>query len=283
MSPSAPRGPLQAVICGDGDLPREAAEAARAAGRAPLLIGIRGAASADIEAFDHEWFALGEVGRLFRLLQARGIAEVAFVGALKRPQFRDLKLDWGAVKRAPELASIFRGGDDRLLRGVASIFEREGFRIVGVHQIAPGLIVPPGVLGTTHPNSDDQTDIARGAAALTALSPFDVGQAAVVVDGRVVAIEAAEGTDAMIERIAQLRATGRLRLKGRKGVLIKAPKVGQDRRVDLPTVGPATIAACVRADLRGLALAAGGVLTAGRAQLIAAADAAGLFVWGFAW
>jgi hypothetical protein len=186
------------------------------------------------------------------------------------------------LKRAPELAQLFRGGDNRLLVGIAGIFEREGLRVVGAHEIAPQLLAPAGPIGARAASSEDEADARAGAALLAALSPFDAGQSVVVAKGRVIAIEAAEGTDATLARIAELRASGRLRFRGSAGVLVKAPKRDQDLRLDMPAVGPKTIEAAKRAQLRGVALAAGGVLVADRQAFSRAADEAGLFVVGFA-
>lgn len=282
MSAGGETRPL-AILCGAGGFPLEVARAAQANGRPPFLVGVVGSSDPAIEAFPHVWVHLGQVGKMFGALAAHAIADIALVGAMTRPEFADLRFDWGALKRAPELAQLFRGGDNRLLVGIAGIFEREGLRVVGAHEIAPQLLAPLGVVGVSAaPSSESEADIRVGAALLAALSPFDVGQGVVVVNGRVVAIEAAEGTDAMLARVAELKATRRLRMQGLHGVFVKAAKRGQDLRLDMPTVGPKTIEAAQRAELRGVALAAGQVLIADRDAFLRAADAAGLFVAGFA-
>jgi DUF1009 family protein len=176
---------------------------------------------------------------------------------------------------------LFRRGDNGLLVGLAAIFEREGIRIVGAHEAAPRLVAPVGPLGARAPSPEDETDVALGARLLEALSAFDAGQGAVVAAGRVLAIEAAEGTDAMLMRIAEMRASGRLRLAGPAGVLVKAPKRGQDLRLDMPAIGPSTIQNAAKAQLRGTAVAAGCVLIVDRVRSAREADAAGLFVAGF--
>lgn len=130
-----------AILCGGGDFPVQVAKAAIERGRDPLMIGIVGAADKGIEAFPHFWIHLGEVGKLFRLLKERGIVEIAIVGAMTRPEFAELRLDWGALKRLASLASLFRGGDNHLLIGIGRFFESEGVSVVGVHQIAPQLLV----------------------------------------------------------------------------------------------------------------------------------------------
>ena len=118
---------------------------------------------------------------------------------------------------------------------------------------------------------------------LAALSVFDAGQGAIVAAGRVLAIEGAEGTDAMLARVADMRANNRLRLSGSAGVLVKAPKQGQDLRLDMPAIGPKTIEGAVKARLRGVAVAADHVLITERERCAREADAAGLFVAGFAY
>jgi DUF1009 family protein len=277
---ATPGRPL-AILCGAGAFPLEVAADARRAGREPFLIGVVGSSDPSIEVYPHAWVRLGEVGKLFAALKGRGVAEMAMVGALTRPEFTDLRLDWGAIKRAAELAQLFRRGDNGLLVGLAAIFEREGVRIVGVHEIAPGLVAPAGPFGARSPTGEDEADIAFGARLIDTLSDFDAGQCAVVAAGRVLAVEAAEGTDAMISRVAEMRQIGRLRHKGAAGVLVKAPKRGQDLRLDMPAIGPDTIAGVARAQMRGLALAAGAVLVVERERCVREADAAGLFLAGF--
>lgn len=278
--PAVAAQPL-AILCGAGVFPLEVAADARRAGREPFLIGVIGASDPAIEAYPHVWVRLGEVGKLFAALKARGVAEMAMVGAMTRPELTDLRLDWGAIKRAAELAQLFRRGDNGLLVGLAAIFEREGVRIVGAHEIAPRLVAPAGTLAGRGTTPEDDADIAFGARLLAALSDFDAGQCAVVAAGRVLAIEAAEGTDAMLARVAEMRQSGRLRHRGPAGLLVKAPKRGQDLRLDMPAIGPETVVGAARAQLRGLALATGAVLMVERERCIREAEAAGLFIAGF--
>jgi DUF1009 family protein len=273
-------GPL-AILCGAGAFPLEVACEARRAGREPFLVGIVGATDSAIEAYPHVWVRMGEVGKLFAALRARAIAELVIIGAMTRPELTDLRLDWGAVKRAAGLAQLFRRGDNGLLAGIAEIIEREGVRVVGAHEVAPRLLAPVGPIGARLASAEDERDIAFGVGLLASLSTFDAGQGAIVAAGRVLAIEAAEGTDAMIGRAAEMRANGRLRLAGRAGVLVKAPKRGQDLRLDMPAIGPKTIEDAIKAQLRGVAVAAGHVLVLERDLCAREANSAGLFVAGF--
>jgi UDP-2,3-diacylglucosamine hydrolase len=275
-------GPL-AILCGAGAFPLEVAGEARRAGREPFLVGIVGATDSAIEAYPHVWVRMGEVGKLFAALRARAIAEMVIIGAMTRPELADLRLDWGAVKRAAGLAQLFRLGDNGLLAGIAEIIEREGVRVVGAHEVAPRLLAPVGPIGARAASAEDEVDIAFGARLLAALSAFDAGQGAIIAAGRVVAIEAAEGTDAMIARVAEMRANGRLRLAGPAGVLVKAPKRGQDLRLDMPAIGPKTIEGAIKAQLRGVSVAAGHVLVLERDLCAREADAAGLFAAGFSY
>jgi DUF1009 family protein len=178
------------------------------------------------------------------------------------------------------LWAAFRGGDDHLLSGLAGIFERDGFRMVGVKDVAPDLLMPQGCLTGASASDADFADIARGREVLQALSPFDIGQAVVVIDGHVVGVEDIEGTDGLLARVARLRAEGRIRTRAGRGVLIKAPKSGQDLRFDLPTLGPRTIEGAAAAGLSGIAIVAGNTIVAEPQAMIEAADRAGLFVTG---
>jgi UDP-2,3-diacylglucosamine hydrolase len=278
----AASGPPLAILCGAGAFPLEVAGEVRRAGREPFLVGVVGTTDSAIEAYPHVWVRMGEVGKLFAALRARAIAEMVIIGAMARPEFADIRLDWGAVKRAAGLAQLFRRGDNGLLVGLAAIVESEGIRVVGAQDVVPRLLAPPGAVGARAPSLEDETDIALGARLIDALSSFDAGQGAVVAAGRVLAIEAAEGTDAMLARVAEMRANGRLRFAGQVGLLVKAPKRGQDLRLDMPAIGPKTIEAAAKAQLRGVAVAAGRVLIVERERLSREADAVGLSVTGFA-
>ena len=176
--------------------------------------------------------------------------------------------------------SAFRGGDDHLLSGIGRLFEQDGFRMVGIGDVAPDILMPEGCIAGTAPDAAAVADIARGREVLRALGPFDIGQAVVVIDGHVVAVEDIEGTDGLLVRVAQLREAGRIRAKAGRGVLVKAPKSGQDLRFDLPTVGARTVEGAAKAGLAGIAVIAGFTIAADSQGMIVAADKAGLFIQG---
>jgi hypothetical protein len=270
-----------AIICGGGPLPFAVADAATRSGRAVVMFPIEGWADrAALARYPHHWIALGRFGRLRAQIRAAGCRDVVFIGTLLRPSLREIRLDWATLRLLPRIYRMFRGGDDHLLSGIGSIFEEHGLRLVGAHEVAPEILVPAGTLGRHAPSARDHADIAQGIALIDAIGPFDVGQAAVVAERRVLAVEAAEGTDAMLDRIVALREQGRVRSARGVGVLVKAAKPGQDRRVDLPSIGPTTIERVAAAGLAGLAVRAGEVIVAEPAAVIAAADAAGVFVIG---
>jgi UDP-2,3-diacylglucosamine hydrolase len=268
-----------AIICGGGTLPFAVADAVTKHGRRVVLFAIRGWADATrVAAYPHYWAAVGQFGTFCRLAHREGCRDVVFIGSMVRPAIWQIRPDFKTLRLLPRIFGMFRGGDDHLLKGVAAVFEEHGFRLVGAHAVAPEILMPEGALGHKRPNDRDRADIAKGLALLNAASPFDVGQAVVVADARVLAIEAAEGTDRMLARIAELRQSGRI-ASGR-GVLVKAAKRNQDRRLDLPSIGPQTVEGAAQAGLAGIAVVAGSTIVAEPAQIGATADRVGLFVLG---
>jgi DUF1009 family protein len=278
---SAPReaeGPI-ALICGAGSLPLAVADLLIGRGRDVLLLPLQGVANeSDYRDRPHTPIRVVQLAPLKRALARANCRDVVLIGAMVRPAFWRMRFDWDSLKLLPRIAASFRGGDDHLLRGVAKLFEQHGARLLGAHEVAPEILVPEGPLGRCSPSDAEREDMALGLAYLHAAGPFDVGQAVVVAGRHVLAVEAAEGTDGMLARVAKLRANGRIRSKG--GVLVKAPKPQQDRRFDLPSIGPATVEGAVRAGLSGIAVAASETIMAEPATLTGAADKAGLFVIG---
>jgi DUF1009 family protein len=273
-------GPL-ALICGGGTLPLAVADSAAKRGRDLVLFPISGHAEpAKVARYRHHWLRVGQFGAFTRLARAAGCRDVVWIGALVRPSLWSLRPDFLAIKSLPKIIRAYRGGDNHLLTGVSKLFEEQGFRLVGAHEVAPEILVPEGALGQVDASEKDREDIAFGFAYLQASGAFDVGQAAVVAGKRVLAVEAAEGTDQMLARVAELRASGRIGVAPGAGVLVKAPKPGQDQRFDLPSIGPQTVIGVARAGLAGIAVVADKTVIADAENVVHEADRAGLFVVG---
>jgi DUF1009 family protein len=279
MSP-ADQGVL-GILAGGGDLPRAIAESARDCGRGVFVVGLRGSLTGDwADAFPHDWVSLGEIGKAIKVLAGGGARDILLVGKVDRPKFSELKFDAKGMLVLPRVVAAARKGDDALLRVMVEIFEREGFRAVSVAEAAPGLVCAEGPLGRLTPNDDQREDIATALRIVAALGALDVGQAAVVCEGLALAVEAAEGTDKMIARIATLREALRGTPEHRRGVLVKALKPTQDAKTDMPVIGVETVRNAAAAGLAGIALEAGKSLIVGQREVAAEADRLGLFVVG---
>ncbi len=251
------------VIAGGGAMPFAVADSLAARGIAPVLFALRGACDpARVGRFRHHWISVGQLGRATKLFRAEGCRDLIFIGTLLRPALSEIRLDWGTIRVLGTVMRAFRGGDDHLLSGIGRILEQDGFRMVGIRDVAPDILMPEGCITRAAPDPAASADIARGREVLRALGPFDIGQAVVVIDGHVVAVEDIEGTDGLLARVARLRADGRIRARTARGVLVKAPKSGQDLRFDLPTVGPKTIEGAAKAGLAGIAIIAGNTIAA---------------------
>lgn len=277
---AADSGPV-AIICGGGTFPFTVADAVIRQGRRAILFPLRGFADAKaVERYPHYWAHIGQLGRFLKIARHEGCRDVVFIGAVVRPAIRELRLDWTTLRLMPRIVRQYYGGDDHLISGVGRIFEDLGFRMLGAHEIAPEILMPEGVLGQHRPRPADEADIARGLEVLRATGPFDIGQAVVVANNHVLALEATEGTDLMLERVRDLRRQGRIRAPVGTGVLVKAAKPGQDRRFDLPSMGPKTIQGVMEAGLAGIAVVAGETIVAEPQAIVDIANPAGLFVEG---
>jgi DUF1009 family protein len=268
-----------AILAGRGSLPPLVAAAAVRHGRAPVVFAIYG------EADDTKFGSLpvhvmrwGELGRLFRLAQDAGCREAVFIGAIaNRPDLASLVPDMGAVKLIPRILKILRAGDDGALSAAAAIFEERGLKLINALDLAPELALEPGLV-TGRASREAMADIAKAAEAARLIGRLDIGQAAVAVGGRVVALEDAGGTDVLLERIPGLRQANRIAKSG--GVLVKCVKPNQDVRIDLPTIGPETAERARAAGLEGVAADAGSTLLAGPAETLAAFRRVGIFLLG---
>jgi DUF1009 family protein len=270
-----------AIVCGGGALPFAIADAVQSRGGRAVLFPIKGWVDPHAAAgYPHRWIAIGQLGRLWRLAAQEHCSEMVWIGTVLRPSLWQIRTDLATLRELPRILTAFRGGDDHLLTMLCRIFEEHGFKLVGAHEVAPEILAREGALGRLTPRDRDRADIAKGLAVLAAIGPHDIGQAVVVADNRVLAIEAAEGTDNMLARVAEMRSQGRVRSKVGTGVLVKAAKVGQDRRFDLPSIGPRTVAGVARAGLAGLAVVAGDVIVAEPQRVAVESDAANVFVAG---
>jgi DUF1009 family protein len=279
--PQVGTGPV-AIICGGGSFPFAVADALIRQGRRAILFALHPFADAEAVArYPHYWWRFGQLGYLVRTARKEGCREVIFIGTVVRPAIREIRLDWMTLRMMPRIIRQFYGGDDHLISGIARIVEDQGFRLMGAHEVAPEILMPEGPFATKRPSARDEVDIAHGIAVLRATGSFDIGQAVVVASNHVLALEAAEGTDQMLERIVELKKNGRIRSGEGVGVLIKAPKAHQDRRFDLPSIGPRTIEGVARAGLAGVAVLARETIVAEPERIVEIADRSGIFVVGF--
>ncbi|MGY3082411.1 lipid-A-disaccharide synthase [Bradyrhizobium sp. LM6.10] len=213
------------VVAGGGAMPFAVADSLAARGITPVLFPLRGACDpARVEKFRHRWISVGQLGRAMRLFREEGCRDLIFIGTLVRPSLSEVRVDFTTLRLLGNVIRAFRGGDDHLLSGVGRILEQGGFRMVGIRDVAPDLLMPEGCISRAWPSDTGKTDIERGRAVLTALGPFDIGQAAVVIDGHVVAVEDIEGTDALLARVARLREEGRIRAAHRARRAGEGPK-----------------------------------------------------------
>ncbi len=270
------RSPKLGILAGSGVLPRHLIDACREARRDVFVVAFESIARAeDIAAASHAWVHLGEVKRTLELLHEADVEEVVLAGPVGRPSLRSLRLDGRARKLLMKLG-WGAPGDNRLLSLLVDELEGEGFRVVGVDDILTDLVAPLGPIGSLEPDADARADIAVAARVARALGALDIGQAVVAQHGVVLGVEAVEGTDALLARCAKLRR------EGPGGVLVKLKKPGQERRADLPTIGPRTVEGAQRAGLSGIAVEAAGTLVIDQAAVASAANAAGMFVVGIA-
>ncbi len=264
------------ILAGGGPLPGQVARAAAAAGRDVFIVGFEDFAEAGvIGAYPHAYARVGAAGRILALLRGAGCVELVLVGPVRRPSLLDLRPDREGAKILARVGRAAFAGDDGLLAALVRVFGEEGFRVLGAHEVLTEALGPAGQLGRVAADAAALADLRRGVAVVRALGAADVGQACVVQQGIVLAVEAIEGTDAMLAR------AGGLARPGPGGVLVKMAKPGQDRRADLPAIGPRTPGAAAAAGLRGVAFEAGGTLLIDRPGCVAAADAAAVFLLGF--
>ncbi len=270
-----------AIIAGNGLLPQVVAEALEKKGNPPFVVCLKGEADDSLRRFDNETISVVEFTRLIKVLKQSGAKNVILAGGVRqRPHLSDIRLDWTTIRALPRIFRALGKGDDALLRAFIGLLESYGFHMVGAHQIVPDILAPAAsVLTSRIPDKKEQRNIDLAREAAVMLGKLDVGQGAIAVGGRVVALEGVEGTDNMIERIKQMRAEGRIPRQG--GVLVKCAKPIQDERADLPTIGIDTVSNIAAAGLAGIAIEAGRTVMLSYHDTVQAANAQNLFIVTF--
>ena len=276
MSPSGKLG----LIAGGGDLPAAVAARCDAEGRPVFIIRLAGFADPHLTRWPGAEFGMAQIGAILKALKAEACTTVCLAGIVNRPDFKSLKPDFKGATLLPGIVAAATQGDDALLRKILSVFEAEGFAVEGADDVLGGETLASGALGAVSPTPDQIADLKKALHVAEKSGELDIGQGAVVCDGLVLAVEAQEGTDAMLHRVAGLPADLRGSASAPKGALGKAPKPIQDLRVDMPVIGPRTVELAAAAGLAGIAGVTGRLILIDRPAIVAAADRLGLFVWG---
>jgi DUF1009 family protein len=268
------------LIAGGGALPVSVAARCEAEGRPVFVVRLAGFADVHLARYPGLDAGMAEFGRILSALKKEGCTAVCFAGTVSRPDFRTLKPDMKGAALMPGIIAAATRGDDALLRKILSVFEGEGYVIEGADDILGGETLPAGALGAVRPTEEQLSDLRKALHVAEKAGELDIGQGAVVCHGLVLAVEAQEGTDAMLSRVAGLPSDLRGSARERKGALGKAPKPIQDMRVDMPVIGARTVEMAAAAGLAGVGGVAGRLILIDRAGLMEAADRLGLFVWG---
>lgn len=268
------------LIAGGGSLPLEIAEHCRRVGRPLFIVRLKGFAGPSLAEFDGADIGIAELGKCIKAMKRAGCQAVCLAGIVTRPDFAQLVPDLRGLAALPGVIAAARKGDDALLRFLLGEFEKDGFAVEGADGVMAELSLPAGPLGRHAPTPDQLADAEQALEVARAIGRLDIGQGAVVCDGLVLAVEAQEGTDAMLARVATLPAPLRGHAGDRRGVLAKAPKPIQETRVDLPTMGVATVRGAAEAGLSGVVGEAGRLLVLDRDEAVALADELGLFILG---
>ncbi|MBV1866832.1 MAG: UDP-2,3-diacylglucosamine diphosphatase LpxI [Marinosulfonomonas sp.] len=265
---------MLAIIAGEGALPNILYRHLCALGQTPLIVELDGFPAA-IPTAEKIHFRIEHLGSLLADLKARGITELCLAGHVQRPNIDPGQIDALTAPFVPAIAKAIQAGDDGALRAIVTIFEGAGFAVCAADEILPGLLPAAGVPSQIKPGQDHQTDATRASQIVAALGAVDVGQGCVVAKGQALALEGFGGTDWMLATLAD----GRRPAGPEGGLFYKAPKPGQDLRVDLPVIGPQTVAAVAAAGLDGIVIAAGGVMVLDADETVKACDAHGVFLW----
>ena len=268
------------LIAGGGALPLSVAARCEAEGRPVFVVRLAGFADPHLARYPGVDAGMAEIGRVLSALKKAGCDAVCFAGVVNRPDFRSLKPDFKGMTLLPGIIAEAAKGDDALLRKILSVFEAEGYAIEGADDILGGETLPTGALGAVQPTPEQLRDLRKALHVAEKAGELDIGQGAVVCDGLVLAVEAQEGTDAMLARVAGLPGDLRGSATDRKGALGKAPKPIQDLRVDMPVMGARTVELAAAAGQAGGGGVAGRLILIDHAAIVEAADRLGLFVWG---
>ena len=281
MSSGMTRLPKLGLIAGLGDLPVEIYKHCLGTDRDVAIVRISGFEEPKLEDAGGHTVGIGEIGKLFNVLKSEGCSDIVFAGIVKRPSFDKLKVDFRGARLLPKVIATAAKGDDALLTLLVDTFEKEGFRVIGAHEAQGVLTAPSGTIAGVLPSEPERSDIVKAARIAALIGKEDIGQGCVVCDGLVLAVEAQEGTDQMLARCAGLPEQIRGTEQARRGVLVKRPKPGQERRIDLPTIGVSTLERAYEAGLSGIAVEAGGALILNQKHFEEKAKELNLFVYGF--
>jgi len=264
------------VIAGAGALPGQIIAACRETGREFFVLAFEGSADPDIIGdVPVQWIRMSSLSTALESARREGVSELALVGKIPRPSVMELMRDIRSAKFMAKVGTRMLGDDNILSAVVRELEEAEGFKVIGPETVLENLLATEGPYGRLAPSADELADIRRGLDVVHQLGRLDIGQAAIIQNGFVIGVEGAEGTDRLIQRCAEFVSPD---LPG--GVLVKAAKPTQDRRIDLPAVGLSTVEYAVEAGLRGIAVETGRALVVDRADMARAADAAGIFLCG---
>ncbi len=266
------------IIAGGGELPRVLIAACQESDRPYFVLMLEDAAeeaTAMLAGANHAWIRLGAIGKALDLCRKHQIRELVLAGHVTRPRIASLRPDMKGAKLLARISTQLLSGDNELLSSIVAFLEEEGLRVVGAEDVVQDLLTPEGMIGSIYPDKRAQGDIEIGARIARAIGSLDIGQAAIIQNGITLGVEAIEGTDALIARC------GPLKREEKGGVLVKVKKPQQEKRVDLPTIGVATIERLAECGFSGVAIEAGSSLILNRREVARRADQLGLFVIGF--